>query len=145
MIQGMGDQFLKRDTAAFLDRWHATRDVLEQMQALLQQGRIPWTLVLLPAEEQIDPELQRLYIAMRGGVPDDYDFDKPQRFLLEWAHGRGVKVIDLTPSFRANVSSRRLYVDNDIHWNSNGNALAARTIVDGLQPEIVQAVRSRVD
>ncbi|MBA5867199.1 MAG: hypothetical protein GDA67_10955 [Nitrospira sp. CR1.3] len=141
MIQGMGDQFLKRETQAFSVRWSETRHVLEQLAALLQERGLPWVLVMLPAEEQIDPELQRLYVNMRGGVPDDYDFSKPQRLLSDWARGKGVMVIDLAPSFRANVSRRRLYVDNDIHWNKNGNALAAETMLDELRPALARVGR----
>lgn len=142
MIQGMSDQFLKRDTPAFLTRWYETREILDQLNALLEERRIPWFLVLLPAEEQIDHELQRLYLAMSGGMADEYEFDKPQRLLLEWGREKGVKVIDLAPRFREHATRHRLYVDNDIHWNSNGNALAAETILEELRPQLAQVTRS---
>jgi len=136
MIQGMGDQYLTQGTPAFLGRWHATREILEQIDVLLRERGIPWTLILLPAEEQVDQELQRLYVEMRGGVPEDYEFLKPQRLLLEWGRERGVKVVDLTPGFLVHIAERRHYVDNDIHWNVNGNALAAQMILRELRPQV---------
>lgn len=136
MIQGMGDQFLKRDTPAFLARWNETKGILEQFNGVLQERGIPWVLVLLPAEEQVDEGLKQLYIAMRGGMPEQYDFDKPQRLLQEWGGERGVKIIDFTPQFRANVVHQRLYVDNDIHWNRNGHALAAQILIQELLREV---------
>ncbi|HEY6084548.1 MAG TPA: SGNH/GDSL hydrolase family protein [Nitrospira sp.] len=138
MIMGMSDQYLTRDTPAFLSRWYETKEILEQLDTLLQNRRIPWVLILLPAEEQVDHGLQRLYMEMRGGEQDQYDFDKPQRVLSEWAGTRGVKVIDLASAFRANVRSERLYVDNDIHWNRRGNAVAARVIMDEFPRELIQ-------
>jgi len=138
MIQGMGDQYLKRGTPAFLDRWQATREILDQTDILLRERGIPWALILLPAEEQVDRELQRLYVQMRGGLSEEYEFLKPQRLLQEWGMERGVKVIDLTPAFLANVAERRLYVDNDIHWNANGNALAAQVLLRELRPEFAK-------
>lgn len=138
MILGMSDQYLKRDTPAFLARWHETRRTLEQLDNLSKERGIPWALILLPAEEQVDRELQRLYLEMLRGQSEDYDFDKPQRLLGEWSKDRGVKVIDLTPQFRAHVAGQRLYVDNDIHWNSNGNALAAQIIIRELLPDLRQ-------
>lgn len=136
MILGMSDQYLKADTASFLGRWHATTEILEQIGTLLHDRRIPWILALLPAEEQVDRDLQRLYLDMFGGKPEDFDFDKPQRLLGEWGKSRGIKVIDLTPAFREKASQQRLYVDNDIHWNANGNALAAQIILGELRPEL---------
>jgi len=142
MIQGMGDQYLKYDTEAFLGRWNETRAILEKIDVLLHGRGVPWVLVLLPAEEQVDRELQRLYVKMLGGAPERYDFGKPQRLLEEWAVGRGVKVIDLTPAFLANVSQARLFIDNDIHLNRNGHALAASSILRELQPDLAKTSRS---
>lgn len=139
MIQGMRDQYLKGDSPVFLQRWAATRAVLEHIDALLRARAVPWVLVLLPAEEQVDPRLQRLYIDMSGGTPDEYEFTKPQRLLSAWAGERGLPVIDLTASFAGSAETRRLYVDNDIHWNAAGNALAARTVLAGLRPLLRRA------
>ncbi|HEU4684165.1 MAG TPA: SGNH/GDSL hydrolase family protein [Nitrospira sp.] len=144
MIQGMGDQYLRRDTPAFLERWEATRNVLGEIDTLLRTRSIPWVLVLLPAEEQVDRDLQRLYIRTRTGEPEDYDFDKPQRLLRDWALARGVQLIDLAPAFSLHVKQRRLYVDNDVHWNGEGNKLAADVILKELQP-VLATVRPRVN
>ena len=145
MIQGTGDQYLKRGTPAFLDRWQATRQILEQTDVLLRERGIPWTLILLPAEEQVDRELQRLYVEMHGGLPEEYEFLKPQRLLLEWGQERGVKVVDLAPAFLAHTAERRHYVDNDVHWNVNGNALAAQVILRELRPEFAKIAKVSIN
>ncbi|SLM48668.1 membrane protein of unknown function [Nitrospira japonica] len=139
MIQGMRDQYLKADSSVFRARWNDTKAALEQIDGVLNARRVPWVLVLLPAEEQVDPRLQRLYVDMSGGVADEYDFMKPQRLLSAWAAERGLAVIDLSASFAASVETRRLYVDNDIHWNAAGNALAAGTVLNGLRPVLHRA------
>jgi lysophospholipase L1-like esterase len=145
MIQGMRDQYLKDDSPVFLSRWADTKNTLEQIDELLKARAVPWVLVLLPAEEQVDSRLQRLYVDMSGGASDEYDFMKPQRLLSEWARERRIAVIDLTASFAAEAASRRLYVDNDIHWNAAGNALAARTVLNELRPLLRRATGIAAD
>lgn len=133
MIQGMRDQYLKADSPLFLARWNETKAALEQIDGLLRARAVPWVLVLLPAEEQVDPRLQRLYVDTSGVASTEYDFTKPQRLLSAWAGEKGLAVIDLTAAFAAEVTGRRLYVDNDIHWNAAGNALAAGTVLNELR------------
>ena len=146
MIQGTRDQYLKRDTPPFLTRWKETRGILENLDVLLREVGIPWVLVLLPAEEQVDQELQRLYREMNKDITEEYDFDKPQRVLREWSRERGVRVIDLAPRFRVSVSRLRLYNDNDVHWSYHGHALAASEVLRELEADFVrtgQAIENR--
>ena len=139
VIHGIGDQYLKHDTPAFLSRWRDTRETLDKLDALLREHGIPWILVLSPAEEQVDQELQRQYLEMVKGASQEYEFDKPQRLLREWSATQGVRLIDLAPAFRANVTQYRLYVNDDIHWNSNGHAMAAAVILREIQPDFARA------
>jgi hypothetical protein len=94
----------------------------------------PWAMVLLPAEEQLEPELQRLYLQRLRAVPDENDFDKPQRLLGDCGRARGVRVVDLLPLFRSKAGGRRLYIPNDVHWNREGHALAAEAVLRELGP-----------
>jgi lysophospholipase L1-like esterase len=138
-ILGTGDLYLAQDTDAFRARWDETRVILEKLDAVLRERGIPWILIILPAEIQVDQKLQRLYLEMLKEVPEQYDFDKPQHLLRDWSRRRGVRLIDLAPQFRADVGNHRLYITNDCHWNENGHALAASAILHELRFDLAQA------
>jgi hypothetical protein len=56
-----------------------------------------------------------------------------------------VKVVDLAPAFLAHTAERRHYVDNDVHWNVNGNALAAQVILRELRPEFAKIAKVSIN
>jgi hypothetical protein len=133
IIQSRGDQFLKEDTPLFEYRWNRTRATLEKINQLLRPHGIPWVMILLPAEEQVDRELQRVYLEATDAPPERYDFEKPQRLLRAWGQANGVPIVDLTPVFQSEVPHGRLYRTNDFHWNEAGHALAAASILPVLR------------
>jgi hypothetical protein len=136
IIQSRGDQYLKEDTPDFEYRWRHTRATLEEINRLLRSHGIPWSLVLLPAEEQVDRELQRVYLESIDAPPKRYDFEKPQRLLDAWGKANGVPIIDLAPVFRPEVAHGRLYIANDFHWNEAGHALAAASLLPVLRKSL---------
>jgi uncharacterized protein YhhL (DUF1145 family) len=133
LIQSIGDQYLREDTAIFKDCWIHTQAILEEINELLRARGISWILVLLPAEEQVDSELQRLYLKTIKVPPERSDFEKPQRLLHAWGKANSVPIFDLTTPIRSEVAHTRLYFTNDTHWNDTGHALAAASILPGLQ------------
>jgi len=59
--------------------------------------------------------------------PDAYDLDAPQRRLKTVFAIDGYRSPGSTPDFRAaHDAGERLYIPNDTHWNSRGNAWPAR-------------------
>jgi hypothetical protein len=89
-------------------------------------------LVLLPAHEQLDLDLQHDLAAALDSDLRRYDFEKPQRLLREWAQQRDVSVIDLLPAFQQ-ADPSKLYFENDIHWTESAHRLAAATMLPVLQ------------
>jgi lysophospholipase L1-like esterase len=131
--QGQLDQFRKNDTLRFQSLWDRTRHTLEEVKRLLDSQHIPWLLILLPAEVQIDERLQALSADSLRVSSDDFNFDKPQEILGAWAESNSVVLLDLTPAFRASTSTRRLYLNNDGHWNAAGHETAAAALFPALQ------------
>ena len=131
-VQSRGDQYLKETTLAFEYRWNKTRITLEETHRLLQSRHVPWVLVLIPAEEQVDGELRKLYLESIQIPQDQLNLEKPQQVLHDWAQSHGVPVIDLTETFRSEVARARLFLANDFHWNEAGHAVA----VTGMLPPL---------
>ena len=145
IVRSRGDQYLKSNSEAFTTRWVKTRETLEKTKRLMQSHQIDWALVLIPAEEQVDSELQKLCVGSLRVPREQLDFDKPQRVLYEWARLEGVPVIDLTDTFRLHVPSGRLFQANDFHWNEAGHALAATAIFPSVKNLLSQASRKKSD
>lgn len=133
IVRSRGDQYLRESTPTFESRWNMTRITLEETQRLLQSRHVPWALVLIPAEEQVDGELRKVYLESIQVPQDRLDFEKPQQVLRDWAQSQGVPVIDLSEAFRAEVPRARLFIANDFHWNEAGHAVAAAAILPPLR------------
>ena len=72
--QGYLDQFLKKDTLRFQSLWDRTRHTLEELKRLLDSQHMPWMLILLPAEVQIDDGLQAVSADFLRVSRDDFNF-----------------------------------------------------------------------
>ena len=143
--QGYLDQFLKKDTLRFQSLWDRTRHTLKEFKRLLDSQHIPWMLILLPSEVQIDDGLQAVSADFLRVSRDDFNFDKPQEILHAWAESNSVVLLDLTPAFRTGTSTRRLYLNNDGHWNPAGHETAATALFPALRAWVVAHHASQVD
>ncbi len=122
-------QYRKDSPRAFQSQWERTRHTLDKFKQILDSHQIPWILVLLPAEPQVDARLQSVCAEFPGMSPHELNFEKPQEMLEAWAHSNSVAVLDLTPAFKTASSTHRLYLNNDIHWNRDGHVTAAATLL----------------
>ncbi len=109
--------------------WRRAEEVLREFDRVCRAASVPWLLLLIPTEEQIDPLVRREVLDALSLDEDNYDFDLPLRRLDRFATPRGIDLLDLTPAFRkAHRSEGRLYIPNDTHWNRLGNRLAGEAI-----------------
>lgn len=125
--------YLRRPDRRLEDLWREAFGYLERIDAACREAGVPWLLVLIPAEEQIDPRVRQQVVAGLGLAPAAYDFEAPQRRLRDWADRRNVPALDLLPIMRAaHADTARLYVPNDTHWNRRGNAVAGAALADAI-------------
>ena len=119
-----------RDTSAL---WDQAEDHLARIDKLCQQAKIPWLLVLIPGEVQVDSGIRSQVLKELNRVPAEFDFEAPQRRLKEFARTRRIPVLDLMPALReAHRTEGRQYVPNDTHWNILGNATAGKALAEAL-------------
>ena len=135
-IDERSEIYLKEDTSSFDYHWNRTLATLNSMRLFLERRGIPLILVLLPAQEQVDRDLQRNLMNALGATPDQYDFEKPQRLLKAWGEQQHIIVVDLLPAFRGQAAPSAFYFENDIHWTKAGHKLAAKTLWPLLKREI---------
>jgi hypothetical protein len=85
-------------------------------------------VAILPDENQINPLLQQRVIPESELAA--YDFDMPQRYLLERFAANGIATLDLLDPIRSD--ERCLYM-NDTHWVPAGHQLVAEQLGAFLQ------------
>ncbi len=114
--------------------WAQAEQLLEAFDQTCRQAEVPWTLLLIPSELQVDPEIRNGVLEGLHLDPADYDFDGPQRRLGVFSGTRGIDMLDLLPGFReARQGGERSYIPNDTHWSVSGNRLAANMLADHLR------------
>ena len=111
-------------------------DYLDEMRA--KAGAVPFGVVLLPAEFQVE---ERLWQAASSGLAGArVDREEPQASLRAALAARGVRFLDLLDVLRsvpAQVDGdRHCYIKRDTHFNVRGNEVAGRAIAAWLATEI---------
>jgi hypothetical protein len=132
-IDERSEIYVKQDTPLWRYHWDRTREVLQEIQEFLRARNIPFILVAIPDQVQVDRGLQQELLSMRGATMDSFDFQRPQRWLRVWCIQNAVRFIDLQPAFEADVHPGRLYLGGDIHWSATGHTFAAQVMVPILQ------------
>jgi len=100
---------------------------IRRIKALADAGNIPLVVLLIPDENQINPDLRDALLTKEQLI--NYDFEMPQSLLKELFEQNDIQVIDLLPAFLAD--ERCLYM-NDTHWTGDGQELAATMIYEKL-------------
>jgi hypothetical protein len=105
----------------------ANADQMQRIKSLAAESGAPLLTVILPDENQLNPDLQAQVIP--AAEASAYNFDMPQAALHELFAERGIQYVDLLDNFRAD--ERCLYM-NDTHWVPAGHRFVAERIRDYL-------------
>jgi hypothetical protein len=115
------------------------KKVMEQVTriaSLANANSIPFKVIVIPDENQINPSLAKVILA--DTERELYDFSMPQSLLAEMFDERGIGSFDLLPFFLADA--RRLYM-NDTHWSTEGHRLAAEKIFEEIRPWVARRLQ----
>jgi hypothetical protein len=122
--------------------WSEAEAYLLEFDALCRHAGIPWLLVLIPAEIQVDEDVRRQVLDGLSAPEDLYDFESPQARLRAFADANGISALDLLPAMQArHRGGSRLYIPNNTHWNAAGNGVAGELIGD----RILEHVRGKME
>jgi lysophospholipase L1-like esterase len=110
--------------------WQLNRGLLRDMRRLSEAAGGRLLLAILPATAQVSRSHAKFYADLGYRMDERvFESDVPQRLLGAFCEDERIHCIDLLPEFRRR-QPRRFYLDNDDHWNGEGQALAF-TVVRG--------------
>jgi lysophospholipase L1-like esterase len=108
----------------------ATELALDRIRQWCQERGVALSLVLLPDRLQVEDNLLTAVASRVGRSREEFDLERPQRFLAAWAARYGLPVVDLLPSFRAaSAAGAALYLPNDSHFSPEGHRRAAEQLL----------------
>lgn len=114
--------------------WRQAEKQLLEVDQVCREAGLPWFLVLIPGEVQVDEDVRKEVLVRLEINPAECDFDLPQSRLQAFASENGIQLLDLLPAFRgAHDPADRLYIPNNTHWNERGNKLAGEIIADRIR------------
>ncbi len=109
--------------------WEEAEGYLDEFDTLCRNAGVPWILLVIPADLQVDPELRQVILDSFSLSPNDYDFDAPQRRLRDFAATHKIPIVDPLAEMRLRHSpDDRLYHVDDTHWNARGNRIAGEIL-----------------
>lgn len=113
--------------------WRQAEHALADFDSTCKSAGIPWLLLAIPEEIQVDPDVRAAVLRHLGEPEARYEWELPQRRLRRFATARGVPLLDPLPRLQAeHRADARLYIPNDTHWNERGNRIAGELLSDAL-------------
>jgi hypothetical protein len=113
--------------------WDDVGETLRRIKARTEELGAKLIIVVIPSTVQVNASHMEFYRNLGFEVdPRVLSSDRPQKLLARFCAEERLDLIDLLPAFRA-AQPRELYLDNDDHWNTDGNRLATEVIVRALE------------
>ena len=109
---------------------HATLTALGEMQRLARERGARFLLVVIPRSIQVHEIDKQRYAEAFAVAPDEWDMDRPQRILADWARQQGAESLDVLPALRdaASSGSERMYYFPDSHLTAAGHRVIAEQL-----------------
>ena len=119
----------KNYLSEFDEAWKITKKLILETKAEVEKLGAKYVLVAIPASEQIDIKKQsEIYKKYPEMNPDEIDFDKPEKILIEFCFENSIECRFMSPYFKRYLienPNKELYFFKDGHWNADGTNLAS--------------------
>ena len=124
------------ESPAARQAWAVNRVYLLEIKRLADGWGAGLVLNILPPDVQVQPTHFAFYqtLGIRA-EPRFLETARPQAAMLEFCTEHALRCFDLLPALRAS-RERELYLDQDTHWNAEGNRVAFEALRGRLSPAI---------
>jgi lysophospholipase L1-like esterase len=122
--------FLESYPDSVAEEVELTRRELLELRDSVEYAGSRLLVAVVPAMQSVDARARRNSIAYTQYFEDDFDLDKPYRWLGDFGESSGIAVLNTVGAFRnAHEGGARPYLSNDSHFNAAGHRLFAELIV----------------
>jgi hypothetical protein len=126
-------QNLNMTSPESIKAWEANKKTLLAIRQMTQALSAELVVHIFPADVQVQAGHFAFYRAL--GIHTEPEFlktDRPQRRLFEFCVANGLRCYDVLPALRQ-AGDRELYLEQDTHWNAEGNRIAFEEIRRNLE------------
>jgi len=137
LIDAHGTVF-KKNNAPFNDDFRSSFDYISRICRACKKRNIALAVIIIPADLQLYPYLQKKALAALNAAEDDYDFKIPNRMLGAELVKRGIPYLDLMDYFLTDTqkAGKTVTQGNDPHWNRSGSRTAAEAVSSWLAGQV---------
>ena len=134
----------QKNNIAFPHDFSSSFKYVEKIKALCDAKKITLVAVIIPADLQLYPFLQKKAIEHFHAKDDDFDFQIPDRMLIREFERLRIPYLDLLGYFqnRYRAEGKNLTQGNDPHWNRYGSKTAAEAVSPWLMQQIGRQLHS---
>ncbi|HEX9638287.1 MAG TPA: SGNH/GDSL hydrolase family protein, partial [Acidobacteriota bacterium] len=111
--------------ASYEPSWERALSTLRRIDQLCRAARVPFGVLIIPDEYQINPALLEEVLQHSGVTRESVDLDLLQSRLRAFLKRRGIDYLDLKPKLEGEPD---VYLPRDTHFNERGNRLVAEHI-----------------
>ncbi|GAK54127.1 hypothetical protein U14_05405 [Candidatus Moduliflexus flocculans] len=108
--------------------WKTAGQLLDNLARVTQNYHARYILIIHPDQFQVEPRIVKEMKETRSLALKDFDFQQPQRLLLEYCHDRGIACLDLLPAFQEQGNGGGLYAPDGLQYSETGHRLVANEI-----------------
>ncbi|WP_372368302.1 hypothetical protein [Candidatus Uabimicrobium sp. HlEnr_7] len=112
-------------------KWSETIAIIDKIRKHTQNIRAKYIMVIHPDQFQSDRVLQSQLQTKYEIKWQDYQLKLPQKFLSVYCQKNDIQYLDLLPYFESN--NKELYLQQNTHYNAEGNQIAAEKIYEFLR------------
>ena len=132
---------IRRDQAS-APRWGVTADILAGIDSMATSHKVPTIFALIPAIEQVVPDVFEFRTKSFGIDPATLDLDQPERLMISELQRRHLQFVSfLKPLRQAQRHGVDLYGRADMHPSVEGH----RVMWNALAPVLAQRLRLPYD
>jgi hypothetical protein len=111
----------ERNSSPLQDRlYHSTFTAFDELTKFSRANNIPILVVIIPDHIQV----------LTPGLFSHYDFNKPQRMLIEHLNKIQIPYIDLLNPFLSIDKPQNLFFSEDKHWDEQGHDFVAKILLE---------------
>ena len=110
------------------------KELLLKIEGYADEIGVPIVFALAPTIIQVEDELWASTLLNHGKNSEDYIRTLPNDKLMQFANNNNLLMVDLLPILQSEEKKgKTLYNRNEQHWNSEGNRVVARSLLDYLK------------
>lgn len=134
---------LRRDEADS-ERWRATADILSEIATLADDRHIPALFMLIPAVQQVDPNVLARHLSAFRIAPSLLDMDQPDRLVSRELDQKGLAFVSTTQPLRDALSQgTQPFGRIDTHLSPDGHRIVWQAVSNSVHDALGIERRSR--